>query len=206
MFDKSLRQVKEKILFPFAKIIGKYFHPNIVSVFAFILGLISCYFVLILSFHLAFIFWILNRIFDGIDGTAARVSNRQSDFGGYLDILLDFILYALIPISFTFTTDKNNIGSSSWFALVIMLGVFYVNAASWMFLSSILEKWGQSFNSNKKMTTITIPSGLIEGFETIVIYSLFFFLYEYLSIIYLIMSGLVIIGVIQRIIWAAIKL
>jgi len=33
--------------------------------------------------------WILNRILDGFDGLVARERNQQSDFGGYLDLVLD---------------------------------------------------------------------------------------------------------------------
>jgi len=36
------------------------------------------------------IYWILNRILDGMDGMVARKRNISTKFGGYLDILVDF--------------------------------------------------------------------------------------------------------------------
>lgn len=35
--------------------------------------------------------WLLNRVFDGLNGMVARAHAIQSDFGGYLNIVLDFI-------------------------------------------------------------------------------------------------------------------
>ena len=87
--------------------------------------------------YVALAFWLLNRITDGLDGTVARISNRQTDWGGYLDIMLDFIIYALIPISLAFSVNN---GAIIFITLSIMLGVFYINSASWMYLSAILGK------------------------------------------------------------------
>ena len=42
--------------------------------------------------------WLLNRLIDGLDGTVARMFDRQSDFGGYTDIIIDVTIYALVPI------------------------------------------------------------------------------------------------------------
>lgn len=43
-------------------------------------------------------FWLLNRALDCLDGALARHRNLQSELGGFLDLLGDFIVYALIPI------------------------------------------------------------------------------------------------------------
>jgi phosphatidylglycerophosphate synthase len=42
---------------------------------------------------------IISRIGDGLDGSVARASAR-TDFGGYLDITLDFVFYGAIPLGF----------------------------------------------------------------------------------------------------------
>ena len=101
MIDKYLRPVKERILLPFAKKIGNHLSPNQITAVAFIFGLFSCLMVILDNLQIGLVFWLLNRIIDGLDGTLARVSNRQSDWGGYLDIMLDFVIYAALPISFT---------------------------------------------------------------------------------------------------------
>ncbi|HIA67209.1 TPA: CDP-alcohol phosphatidyltransferase family protein [Candidatus Poribacteria bacterium] len=57
----------------------------------------------------ALIFWILNWFFDGLDGAIARAHQRQTDLGGYLDTLSDFIIYAAIPISLVVITNYGTI-------------------------------------------------------------------------------------------------
>jgi phosphatidylglycerophosphate synthase len=41
----------------------------------------------------------LNRLADGLDGTMARLT-RPTDLGAFLDISLDFLFYASIPLAF----------------------------------------------------------------------------------------------------------
>jgi len=198
MIDKYLRPVKEKILYPLAKIISRYFSPNQITIVAFSFGLISCFMIILNHLYIALIFWLLNRIIDGLDGTVARISNRQTDWGGYLDIMLDFIIYALIPIALAFCVNN---GAVIFITLSVMLGVFYINSASWMYLSAILEK--KDIQTNKKeMTSVNMPTGLIEGSETIVLYTLFFFFPGKLHLLFISVSLLTAIGIVQRMTWA----
>ena len=198
MFDRYLRPVKDKLLLPGAKIIDKYFSPNQISIIAFVFGLLSCLMIILNHFQIALVLWLLNRIADGLDGTVSRISDRQTDWGGYLDIMLDFIIYALIPISLTIVSNK---GMLIYLSLSVMLGIFYINSASWMYLSAIQEKRTVK-TSEKELTSVPMPTGLIEGSETIFLYTLFFFASEYLTLLFFTVSGLTLIGIIQRMIWA----
>ncbi|MEP5120657.1 MAG: CDP-alcohol phosphatidyltransferase family protein, partial [Marinomonas sp.] len=47
-----------------------------------------------------------SRVLDGLDGAVARAT-KQSDFGGYLDILCDFAFYVAVPIGFGFAASGN---------------------------------------------------------------------------------------------------
>lgn len=197
MFDELLRPWKERALYSVSKKLGKYISPNIMTLLSLILGLVSVFFILQQKFFIALIFWFFNRFFDGLDGTIARVTNRQTDLGGYFDILADFLLYALIPVFFVYSRGliRNEVIS-----LMLMLSVFYLNAASWMYLSSIIEK--RNNKVDKKLTSVHMPSGLIEGFETIIVYTLFYFLPNNILLLFIIMSLLTFIGIMQRIFWA----
>ena len=42
---------------------------------------------------------LLSRIGDGLDGAVAKIAGK-TDLGGYLDIVLDFLFYGVIPIGF----------------------------------------------------------------------------------------------------------
>ena len=199
MLDQVTRPLKDKLLNPVAKLIGRSLNPNCITLFSFLIGLLSVLFVLRKLLVLALVLWILNRILDGLDGAVARISGRQSDFGGYLDILVDFILYALIPLAFTYTYGRNE---NSWIYLAVMISLFYVNSASWMYLSALLEKRKVRFCKRGEQTSVTMPSGLVEGTETIIIFTLFYLFPQKIDLFYAIMSISLLPSVGFRLYWA----
>jgi phosphatidylglycerophosphate synthase len=136
------------------------------------------------------LFW-LGRILDGLDGAVARAAGRQSALGGYLDLMTDFVVYAAIPICIWWGLRAQQ----SALALVVMLALFYVNAASWMLLSALIEK-------GNAQTSVAMPTGLIEGFETIVFYSLFLLFPAWASELFWVFSALVAVSALQRVVWA----
>jgi phosphatidylglycerophosphate synthase len=144
----------------------------------------------------AFALWILNRVLDGLDGLLARMHNKQSDFGGYVDILTDFVAYAALPIGLVAGSPS----SERYLALAFMLASFYVNTASWMYLAALLEK--RALHGNDIQTSIVMPAGLIGGFETIIAFGVFTLFPAYLTILYIIFTILVFITIAQRLIWA----
>jgi hypothetical protein len=73
-----------------------------------------------------------------------------------------------------------------------------------MYLAAILEK--RATRNPETATTIVMPAGLIGGFETIIFYSLFFILPQYLLHLFIVFSALIFITVTQRLIWARRKL
>lgn len=163
---------------------------------ALIAGLLSAWFTFTHSYSVAFAFWILNRVLDGLDGLLARIHNKQSDFGGYVDILTDFIVYAALPIGLIVGSPS----SERYLALAFLLAVFYVNTASWMYLAAILEK--RAAHNSETQTTIVMPAGLIGGFETIIAYGIFLLFPAYITILFSIFAVLVFITIIQRLVWA----
>ena len=87
-------------------------------------------------------------------------------------------------------------------ALLFLLLTFYVNSASWMILSSILEKRNRGAIESGEMTTVTMVDGLMEGTETIAFFALFFILPQFLAALFIIMGILVIVTILQRLYWA----
>jgi phosphatidylglycerophosphate synthase len=202
MLDRILRNIKEILLNPFAKQAGRLLHPDMITLISFTFGLVSIYFIVERSLMTALFFWLLNRIFDGLDGTVARVTGRSSDFGGYLDIVLDFIVYSAIPVAFIFSDPS----ADKYFILSLLLSSYYVNAASWMYLSSILEKRNLGASSNNEITSITMPSGMADGTMTIIFYSMFFVFPSYLKLLFILFIILVLISIAQRMVWAYMKI
>jgi len=202
MLDKILRNIKEILLLPFAKQAGKVLHPNMITLLSFTFGIVSVYYIIERSLMTALVFWLLNRIFDGLDGTVARVTGKSSDFGGYLDIVLDFIIYSAIPVVFVYSDPS----AGNYFILSVLLSSYYVNAASWMYLSSILEKRNIGAASNNEMTSITMPSGIADGTMTIIFYTLFFIFPSYLKQLFVLFIVLVLVSIVQRMVWAYLEI
>jgi phosphatidylglycerophosphate synthase len=202
LLDAPLRTVKDRVLEPVARALGRAVHPNAVSLTAFAVGLGAAWMAYRGSFGAALALWLLNRTLDGLDGVLARVQLRQSDFGAYLDILCDFAIYALIPVALA-------VGSATAGALgaaLYLMASFYVNAASWMYLSAVLERRGRGVAATGERTGVTMPEGLIGGTETIVLYSLFFLVPRFVVPVFTLMTVLVLATVAQRVAWAARRL
>ncbi len=144
-------------------------------------------------FILAFGLWILNRILDGLDGIVARVSGTQGDAGAYLDILCDFAVYAAIPIALAF-----RLGGAAVPVTLALLAVFYVNAATWMYLSALLEKRGAGSRASGEPTSITMPRGLVGGTETVLFYSAFLLFPRFYAHLAGAMAGLTLLGALLR--------
>ena len=200
MLDPSLRTAKDAVLLPLARRLGPGVHPNLLSLLGFAVGVGCALLLLRGAYGAALALWLLNRTLDGLDGVAARAHGRQSDFGGYLDLLLDFGVYALIPICLA-------VGAADPSPLLLaalggLLGSYYLNAASWMYLSAILEKRALGAAARGDPTSVAMPSGLVEGFETIVFYSLFMLMPGALVPLFAVLSALVLVTVAQRVHWA----
>ena len=110
-------------------------------------------------------FWALvpllaSRVADGLDGAVARVRGK-TDFGGYLDIVCDFLFYAAIPLAFVLRDPGAN-----GVAGAVLLASFYVNGATFLGYAVLAEKKGMETRSRGEKS-LYFTAGLLEGTETI---------------------------------------
>ncbi len=192
-----MRQVKETVFQPFVACFPQ-LPPLVLTLISLLFGLFAFGALLYQIHWLAFAAWFLNRVFDALDGVLARWQGSQSDLGGYLDILVDFVVYAMIPIGLVWGKPS----AIGYVVLAIMLAAFYVNAASWMYLSAILEKRAVGADSRGEQTTITMPAGIVGGTETVIIYGLFIMFHQWYVYLFGLMTFLVVITILQRFVWA----
>ncbi len=192
MFDIEFRHFKSQYIEPLLRPIASTFHPlalTIMSLLSGIASLLALYFDHLLP---AVLLWILCRIFDGLDGMAARLSNRQSDLGAYVDLVVDFFLYAALPLVIAIRS-----GETAYFAAAaLLLGIFYCNAAVWMVSSTIFEKRGMK--SGAGQTSIIMPRGLVEGFETMLFNCFMLGFPQFFVPLALAMAGLTFLGALLR--------
>ncbi|MEX2571813.1 MAG: CDP-alcohol phosphatidyltransferase family protein [Gemmatimonadota bacterium] len=197
MLDSDLRPVVDRMLRPAVAALGRRVHPHGITAIGFFVGGACVVALAQRAYTIAFALWLLNRLLDGLDGAVARSSGLQSDLGGYLDLLLDFCLYAIIPIVAVLALPRPESGSA-FIALAFLLGSFYINAASWLFLAALLEKAG---TAGERPTSLVMPTGIIEGTETIIFFSLIILLPAWTAPLMWTMAGLVLVTAAQRPLW-----
>ena len=207
MLDRVTRRLKDWALNSFVHLVPERVSPTAVTATSLPVGLASAVSAAYGLWSWAFaLFWV-NRILDGLDGLIARSRNLQSDFGGYLDIMVDFAVYAAIPIGVWMGRGSVLGNEAPAWPLVALLGAFYVNGASWMYLSALIEKRRVAHSApeadkQSSPTSIVMPTGLIEGTETVVFYTLFLLLPRLYPLLFTIMAAATLVGVVQRIAWA----
>ena len=131
-----------------------------------------------------------NRLFDGLDGAVARAT-RPTDFGGYLDIVSDFVFYVAIPIGFAFAAPTN-----LPFALVLIAS-FTLTGVSFLAFATLAAKRGLETNAHGKKSFF-YNTGLAEGAETIIAFVLMCIFPAQFPLIAGLYAGLCLLTVIQR--------
>ena len=139
------------------------FSANGVTVAGFTIGLLAAGAIATNHYLTGAALIVLSRLCDGLDGVVAR-HNGASDFGGYLDIVLDFAFYGIIPLSFAFAAWEINALSAS-----TLIFSFYVNGASFLAYAIMAEKHKEVSEARGKKS-IFFTTGLAEATETLAVF------------------------------------
>jgi phosphatidylglycerophosphate synthase len=114
------------------------------------------------AFMSALIFLGLSRLADGLDGAVAR-RNGLTDFGGYLDIVCDFIFYGALPLAFALHDPAHALPAA------VLLASFYLNGASFLGFAILAERRGLKTDI-RGAKSLYFTTGLAEGSETIAVF------------------------------------
>ncbi len=106
----------------------------------------------------------LNRICDGLDGAIARL-NGPTDRGAFLDIALDFLFYALVPLGFALADPGRNA-----LAAAVLITAFVGTGSSFLAFASIAAKRGMQAAAYPAKG-LHYLGGLTEGAETIAFFA-----------------------------------
>ncbi|WP_276119240.1 CDP-alcohol phosphatidyltransferase family protein [Pararhizobium qamdonense] len=142
------------------------FTANTVTVTGFLIGVAAAAAIVLDAYAAAFVLIGLSRICDGLDGAVARAT-QKTDFGGFLDIVLDFAFYGLIPFAFIFADPYENGVAGG-----LLLLSFYINGASFLAFSIMAEKRGLSTDI-RGAKSLYFTTGLAEATETIAVFLAF---------------------------------
>lgn len=199
MLDRSLRTVKDRALHPVAARLARRVSAGWLTAFA-LLAALSAAGAAAASLTIAsLLLWWLSRLLDGVDGPVARARGQQRDLGGYLDILGDSVGYALIPIGIAIARADIAV----WAACAALLAAFYLNTLSWTYLAAVAEKRASGASATGESTSVHMPSGLVEGTETIVLFTIMLAWPSAAVATFATMAALVAATVLQRVVWAA---
>lgn len=138
--------------------------------------------------------WLLGRLLDGLDGPVARARGTASDVGGFADFVLDSVGYAAVPVGLA----AGAADITGWAITSLLLATFYVNAVSLLMLSSILEKRAVGARQQGETTTVTMPPALIEGTETIAIFTVALAVPQWADAVFVAMAVAICVGIVQR--------
>ncbi len=199
MIDHLLRRPKDRALGPLARRLPRGVHPTLITVVAVVPGLGAALAAAAGAAGLAVVLWLVNRLLDGLDGAVARRAGRQSDAGAYADILLDVVVYAAIPLGIAAGQDTR----AAWLAAAVLLAAFYVNAISWAYLSALLERRAAGARARGEVTAVAMPGGLIEGAETVILFSVALAVPDWSVAVMWAMAAAVAAGVVLRAVWWA---
>ncbi len=108
---------------------------------------------------------VASRVCDGLDGAVARLT-QPTERGGFLDITLDFLFYASVPLAFAIADPAANA-----LAAAVLLAAFMGTSSSFLAFAALAERRG--------LRSVAYPTkglyylgGLTEATETLTCFGL----------------------------------
>ena len=164
------------------------------TVTGFLFGISSAALIVIGHDRTALIPFFLNRLFDGLDGAVARLAG-PTDRGAFLDIALDFAIYAMIPLAFALADPTQYA-----MAACLLLASFMGTASSFLAFAVIAAKRGAT-STGFPQKGIYYLGGLTEGTETIAAFTAMCLWPDHFPAIATVFSALAVLTTLMRWSW-----
>ncbi len=162
MLDARIRPLIDPPLNAMGRWIARWgVSADAVTITGFLFGMAAAVAIATGHVHAALWLFLAGRLADGLDGAVARATVK-TDRGGYLDIVLDFILYGTIPLAFAILDPTRN----ALPAAVLLLS-FFANGTTFLAYAIMAERKGLE-TSAQGAKSLYYVSGLAEGFETVI--------------------------------------
>ncbi len=135
MLDKAATLLIQPAVNAMARVLHRLgIGANALTLTAFGTGMVAAYCVASNAFMLAIAFIVLSRTLDALDGAVARLA-VPTDAGGFLDITLDFLFYASIPLAFAFANPLQNALPAA-----VLLAAFVGTTSSFLAFATLAAK------------------------------------------------------------------
>jgi phosphatidylglycerophosphate synthase len=128
-------------------------------------GVMAAVAIALQSYVVGLVLLLTSRLADGLDGPVARLT-QPTDRGAYLDITLDFLFYASIPLAFAIANPPLNALPAA-----VLLAAFIGTASSFLAFAVFAQKHGIASTDypNKGLYYL---GGLTEATETLICFGL----------------------------------
>ncbi|WP_291218275.1 CDP-alcohol phosphatidyltransferase family protein [Hydrogenophaga sp.] len=161
MLDSAIQQVLKPVLSRMARgLVRAGIGADALTFIGFAIGMAAAVSIALQHFTVGLVLLLLSRLMDGLDGAVARLT-QPTDRGGFLDITLDFLFYAAIPLAFAVADPAQNALPAA-----VLLASFIGTASSFLAFAIVAAQRG--------ITSTALPDksfyflgGLTEATETI---------------------------------------
>lgn len=166
MLDARLLPLQRRLLaWPARIAVARRISADQISIAGFVLGVLILPALWLGAYKTALLILLLNRLADGLDGAVARAT-KPTDRGAFLDIGLDFLFYALLPLGFALADPARNALPAA-----LLITSFVGTGSSFLAFSVIAAKRGLQAK-DYPAKGIYYLGGLTEGAETIAVFAL----------------------------------
>lgn len=138
---------------------------NAVTVLGFGLGAAAALAIAQRSYAAGLVLLLLSRLCDGLDGALARLT-RPTDRGAFLDVVLDFLFYAGIPLAFAVSDPP-----ARALPAAVLLAAFVGTGTSFLAFAVLAERRGLRSEQYPRKGIFYL-GGLTEATETLVCFVL----------------------------------
>lgn len=165
MFDRALQNRLQPLLQLAAQgLVGRGVSADAITWVGFALGLAAAACITTQQPLAGLALILISRLADGLDGAVARLT-QPTDRGAFLDITLDFVFYASIPLAFALADPPANA-----LAAAVLLTAFVGTASSFLAFAVLAERRGlQRLDIPKK--GLYYLGGLTEATETLLFFA-----------------------------------
>ena len=163
MLDRAARRLVDPVLEQLATAAQqRNLTANQVTIAGFACGLAAMAAIALQSYGLGLLLLLANRLADGVDGALAK-RNGPTDLGGYLDIVLDFIVYSGAAFAFALAQPEHAVAAA--FLIFSFMGTGSSFLAFAIFAAK--RKLDGEAAANKSFYYL---GGITEGTETILLF------------------------------------
>lgn len=164
MIDALILPAQRRALNPLARALHRRgVTADRISLTGFAVGIMAVPALALGWFWVALALILANRLADGLDGAVARLS-APTDRGAFLDIALDFVFYAVIPLGFALADPAANALPAA-----VLIAAFVGTGSSFLAFAVIAAKRGLRAEDYPSKGIFYL-GGLTEGFETIALF------------------------------------